>query len=141
MANETAVSVATDALEAFNSADWSRFEQRIAPDVVYEETGTGRRVAGRDAYVDLCKGWKQAFPDVSGTIHRSVESGTTAVQEITWVGTHDGVLETAAGAVPATGRKVEVQATWWLTIEGGQAKEVHHHLDVLSLLQQVGAMG
>jgi len=31
-------------LEAFNAADWQRFAAAMAPDVVYEETGTQRRV-------------------------------------------------------------------------------------------------
>jgi hypothetical protein len=52
-------------LDAFNAADWQRFAADLAPDVVYEETGTQRHVDGVDAYVQLCQGWKQAFPDAA----------------------------------------------------------------------------
>jgi steroid delta-isomerase-like uncharacterized protein len=141
MANDIATRVATEAIEAFNSADWPRFQRLLTPDIVYHETGTGRRVSGPDAYVELCQGWKQAFPDVHGTIHRSVASGATAAQEITWTGTHEGELETPAGTVPASGAKIEVQATWWVTVTGEQITEARHHLDVFSLLQQVGVIG
>ena len=41
-------------LEAFNAADWQRFAAAMAPDVVYEETGTQRRVDDVDAYVSSC---------------------------------------------------------------------------------------
>jgi steroid delta-isomerase-like uncharacterized protein len=140
MANDSATRVATDAVEAFNSADWSRFRELLAADIVYEETGTQRRVSGRDAYVELCQGWKQAFPDARGTIHRSVASGDTSVQEITWTGTHEGELQTPAGPVPASGAKIEVRATFWATVAAEQVKEARHHLDVLTLLQQVGAL-
>jgi ketosteroid isomerase-like protein len=96
MADDSATRVATDAVEAFNSADWSRFRELLAADIVYEETGTQRRVSGRDAYVELCQGWKQAFPDARGTIHRSVASGDTSVQEITWTGTRERELSSAS---------------------------------------------
>src|SRR4029450_9293857 len=111
MADDSATRVPADAVEAFNAADWSRFRELLAADIVYEETGTQRRVSGRDAYVELCQGWKQAFPDARGTIHRSVASGDTVVQEVTWTGTHEGDLETPAGAVPPSGAKIDVQAT------------------------------
>jgi len=140
MANDIATRVATGTIESFNSADWSGFRDLLAADVVYEETGTRRRVSGPDAYVELCQGWKQAFPDVRGTIHRSVASGDTVVQEITWTGTHEGELQTPAGAVPASGAKIEVQATLWATVTGEQLHEARHHLDVFSLLQQIGVI-
>jgi steroid delta-isomerase-like uncharacterized protein len=140
MTNDIATRVATDAVEAFNSADWSRFQGLLAVDIVYEETGTRRRVSGPDAYVELSKGWKQAFPDARGTIHRSVASGDTVVQEITWTGTHEGELQTPAGTVPASGAKIEVQATFWATVKGEQLKDARHHLDVFSLLQQIGVI-
>jgi steroid delta-isomerase-like uncharacterized protein len=140
MANDIATRVATEVVEAFNSGDWSRFRSLLAADVVYEETGTRRRVSGADAYVELSQGWKQAFPDARGTIHRSVASGDTVVQEITWYGTHEGELQTPGGTVPASGAKIEVQATLWSTVTGDQLKEARHHLDVFSLLQQVGVI-
>jgi ketosteroid isomerase-like protein len=52
--------VAADLIDAFNEADWERFRAVLSPDAVYAETGTGRRVEGADAYVQLCQGWKDA---------------------------------------------------------------------------------
>ena len=138
MANDMATRVATDALEAFNSADWSRFRSLLAADIVYEETGTQRRVSGPDAYGELCQGWKQAFPDAVGTVNRSVASGDTVVQEVTWTGTHEGELQLPSGTVPGSGAKFEVQSTFWATVTNEQLREARHHLDVLSLLQQLG---
>ena len=91
---------AEDWLEAFNAGDWQRFAAGMTPDVVYEETGTQRRVDGVDAYVQLCQGWKQAFPDVRGAIRNVVASGDTVVQEIMWEGTHTGPLEGQVGRCP-----------------------------------------
>ena len=127
-------------LEAFNAADWQQFAAAMAPEVVYEETGTQRRVDDVDAYVQLCQGWKQAFPDARGEIRNVIASGNTVVQEIIWEGTQTGTLEGPGGPLPPSGRRINVPASLWITFSGDQAKEVHHHVDVLTMLGQLGAI-
>ena len=97
---------AADLTHAFNDADWDRFRNRLAPELVYNETGTGRRAEGVDAYLALCQGWKEAMPDVSGTIRKSVAADGTVAQEVLWEGTHTGPLQTPAGTIEATGNRV-----------------------------------
>jgi hypothetical protein len=62
------------------------------------------------------------------------------VPEIHWDGTHTGPLETPAGLVPASGNRLAVDASFWARYEGDSIQEIHHHLDVLVLLQQIGAL-
>ena len=131
---------AADLTRAFNDADWDRFRSGLAPDTVYNETGTGRRVEGADDYVALAKGWKEAMPDVSGTIRKSLAGDGTVAQEVLWEGTHTGPMQTPAGTIEATGNRVSALGTLWVTFEGDKAREVTHHLDVLTVLQQVGAL-
>jgi steroid delta-isomerase-like uncharacterized protein len=124
-------------IDAFNRADWEAFRGSIAPDAVYTETGTGRRVAGADAYVELCQSWKAAFPDAVGTIRSSIASGDVVAQELVWDGTHTGALQTPAGVIEGTGNRISVDAATWIRYAGDRAQEIHHYLDVLTLLQQV----
>jgi steroid delta-isomerase-like uncharacterized protein len=131
--------VAADLIDAFNRADWDRLRSHVSDDVVYAETGTGRRVEGAENYVALCEGWRRAFSDSRGTIRNELAAGTVATQELLWEGTHDGPLETPTGALPASGRHVEIQASMWYRFDGDRIVEVRHHLDVLTLLQQAGA--
>ena len=138
MAGHDCSQVAQELIEAFNAGDWDRFRATLAPAVVYQETGTGRRVEGVDAYVQLCQGWKEAFPDARGTIQAALASGDRVDQEVTWVGTHSGPLEGPGGSVPPTNKRIEVQGALWYTFAGDKAREIHHHLDVLSMLQQLG---
>jgi steroid delta-isomerase-like uncharacterized protein len=140
MAEQDVTNIATELIEAFNVGDWQRFKAVLAPDVRYHETGTQRQLQGADAYVQLCQGWKQAFPDARGTIQRTVASGETAVQEITWEGTHSGPMEGPGGMIAASGKPIAVQASVWVMCQGDTCQEIHHHLDVLSLLQQIGAI-
>ena len=126
-------------IEAFNAGDWARFGALLDPDVAYEETGTQRRVRGAAAYLQLCQGWKEAFPDGQGTIRQVVDGGETVVQELTWAGTHTGPLAGPAGTMPPSERRIAVPATIWLRFRGGKIVEVRHHLDLMTMLQQVGA--
>jgi steroid delta-isomerase-like uncharacterized protein len=127
-------------IEAFNAGDWEQFKAPLAADVMYEETGTQRRVQGADAYVQLCQGWKQAFPDARGTIRNAIGSGNTVVQELLWEGTQDGELPTPGGILPPSGRRIMVPATVWLTFQGDKVREIHHHMDLMAMLQQLGAL-
>jgi steroid delta-isomerase-like uncharacterized protein len=132
--------VAADLIEAFNDADWERLRGLIASDLVYTETGTGRRVEGADAYLALLQGWKDALPDVHCTIRGALASEDTVAQELLWEGTHEGPMQSPAGILEASGAQISVEASVWAGFEGGKVREVHHYLDVLTLLQQIGAM-
>jgi steroid delta-isomerase-like uncharacterized protein len=132
--------VAEALIAAFNAGDWAQFGAALASHVVYEETGTQRRTQTADEYLQLVQGWKQAFPDAQGSIIKVVSSGNTVVQEITWTGTHTGPLLTPSGTLSASGKSIRVQASVWYTFQGDTIHEVHHHLDVLSMLLQLDAL-
>jgi steroid delta-isomerase-like uncharacterized protein len=130
----------TDLIDAFNQADWDRLQEHLARAVRYTETGTGRQVEGVAAYLQLCQGWKEAFADATGTVTNAVAGDDIAALEIRWEGTHTGPLDTPAGTVPASGNRITVDASFWARYEGESIQEIHHHLDVLALLQQIGAL-
>ena len=135
------LSLASRALEAFNAADWETFRELSHDDVVYVESGTGRRIEGIEAYLDALREWKVALPDVHGTIRRAVADGDVAAQNIVWRGTHQGQLPTPNGPIAASGVEVVVLGSLWVTSRDGRVAEIEHHLDVLSLLAQIGALG
>jgi steroid delta-isomerase-like uncharacterized protein len=131
---------AADLITAFNEADWEKLRPLVAGNLVYTESGTGRHVEGADGYLELLKGWKETFPDVSGTVAATAVGDDTVAQRLHWEGTHTGELQTPAGPVPASGNPISVEASAWFRFEGDAIREIHHHLDVLTLLQQVGAL-
>jgi hypothetical protein len=49
-------------------------------------------------------------------------------------------VETPGGIVPASGKRISVEATAWFRFRGETICEIHHHLDVLMLLMQIGAI-
>jgi steroid delta-isomerase-like uncharacterized protein len=141
MAVEEATRVAEQDVEAFNRGDWGLTRRLYAPDAVYDERATGRRIEGVEEMISALQAWKEAFPDARGTITNAFSSGDQAVQEITWEGTQSGELETPQGAIPASNRRVTVYAVQVHTIEDGRIAENRHYFDMLGLLQQIGAAG
>ena len=135
-----AAALANEFIEAFNDADWGRFAATCSADVVYEEKGSNRTIRGSDAVLETAKGWRAAFPDIRGKISCSTAVGSTAALEITWVGTHNGPLELPSGKLPATGKRVEVEAVQVFVVEGGKVIRMRHYLDFLTMLTQLGVI-
>ena len=52
------IGIAETTITAFNTSDWAQFRAALAPDVIYQETGTGRRAESADAYLQLVQAWK-----------------------------------------------------------------------------------
>jgi steroid delta-isomerase-like uncharacterized protein len=132
--------IAESTITAFNTSDWAQFRAALAPDVIYQETGTGNRAESADAYVQSVQAWKQAFPDAIGTIRNVVANGNMVVQELEWTGTQTGDMATPGGILPASGKQIAVLASLWLTFQGDTIQEVHHHMDILTMLVQLGAI-
>ena len=131
--------VASEFVSAINDADWDRVRTLIAPDLSYAENGTGRRADSADAYLEIAKGSKAVFPDWTGTIEATATNDDTVVQRIVWEGTHTGVLDTPAGPLQPSGNRVRVVSSAWSRFEGDTIREIHFHIDALSLLEQMTA--
>jgi steroid delta-isomerase-like uncharacterized protein len=136
-----AIALAKEGVDAFNKADWAKTRSMTTADVVYNELATGRRVVGADDFVELSKGWRTAFPDAKGTVTVALESGDTAVLEITWTGTQTGELLTPTGdKIPPTGKKVSIPAVQIVRTSGGKIAETKHYFDLMTMMAQLGVI-
>jgi steroid delta-isomerase-like uncharacterized protein len=139
MSNPSQVAIADRVIAAFNQGDWRELTEIFATDIAYTETGTNREVHGAEPYMQLLQGWRQVFPDCTGTIQATVAEGNTVVHEVQWSGTQAAPLPTPGGPLPNLGRRMLVSGSLWYTVEGGRVTAIRHHLDVMSMLQQLGA--
>ena len=140
MADNDPIQVAQDTVTAFNDNDWSKYEQLFTSDCLYDEVGTSRRLQGLDAIIPALKGWKEAMPDVKGTVTNAVSTGDTVTLEVTWKGTHTGPLQGPSGTVAATGKQQTTRSGWVLDFEGGKVKTSRHYFDMLAFMQQLGVL-
>jgi steroid delta-isomerase-like uncharacterized protein len=125
----------------YNDRNWEAAKARMSPDFDYDEVSTNRKVKGPDQVIPIWQGWAAAFPDSKGTIHRELTSGNTVVLEVSWVGTHNGPLQTPNGTIPATGRRIDVRACMIVEVADDKAKAQRHYFDMMTLMQQLGVTG
>jgi len=136
----TVEELARTSLERFNTADWEGMRSEIGPDFVYDEAGTGRRITDADGLIAALQQWKAGLPDAAGTLERMIVDGDTVAMEVVWRATHTGTLATPGGELPPTGRTIEVWATIWQVWHDGRMASERHHIDLLSMLAQLGAI-
>ena len=137
--NQGAEKVARGIVDAHSASDWAGVKKSLAPDSVYEEYGTQRRIEGSDAIVAALQAWKTAFPDVKGTVNKALADEHTVALEVAWRGTHTGPLETPNGSVPASGKAFTLLTAWTIDVQNDQIQNSRHYFDILTLLQQIGA--
>ena len=138
---QSAEDVARESVECYNAGDFDRLRSLLADDFYEEELATQRRLEGADARVDAAQHWKQAFPDEHGTITGAYPSGDTVAIEITWEGTQSGPLPTPDGReLPPSNKRFTVKSVEVLEVEDGKIKVLRHYFDLMTILQQIGAM-
>jgi steroid delta-isomerase-like uncharacterized protein len=133
------IDVARETIECFNTGDWERLRALHTPDCVEDELSTERRLEGFDAMLEAAQGWKRAFPDGHGTVMRAYSDGPAAVLEIVWEGTNAGPMQTPTGdELPATGKRVRVQACQVFELQDGRVKSTRHYFNLLTIMSQLG---
>ena len=138
MTEQNRIQIARNVIDAFNANDWEQTKQLLA-DSVYKELGTQRQLTGADQIIPAVQGWKQAMPDIKGTVTTAFASGNQVTLEVTWAGTHTGPLVGATGTIPASGKHQVTFGAWIFDFDGDKIKESRHYFDMLTFLQQIGA--
>jgi steroid delta-isomerase-like uncharacterized protein len=139
--SEDLIQAAREEIEAFNAGDWDRMAAGVTDDVVHEEPGTGRRVQGKDALLELNRGWKAAYPDAIGTVTDAFACGDRVAFQITWEGTQSGALPLPGGGqIPPTGKRVTVRSCQVFRLTDGKIAESVNYFDLLGMMEQLGAI-
>jgi predicted ester cyclase len=150
MASATAsTALADDSVEAANkqlfhywfSEVWNKGNYDVAYDVIDESFsvhGAGGQPVrqGPEGVVSLVKTWRNAFPDGQMTIDDLIAEDDLVIARLTWRGTHQGDFY---GIAP-TGKEVTVTSIGLDRIVGGKIVEGWGELDMLGMMQQMGAM-
>ncbi len=138
MADQDIINLVREQIDAQGAGDDNRLGATVTDDYVYNEFGTQRLVQGRQAWVEIWQGWRQAFPDVKGTVQNIFVSGNQAVAETTWDGTLQGDFVGPGGTISANGKRMqELRVAFVYTAEGAKLKEVNVYFDIAALIQQI----
>jgi len=49
-------------------------------------------------------------------------------------------MATPGGVISASGKRISVPASVWYIFQGDKIQEVHHHIDIMTMMAQLGAM-
>jgi predicted ester cyclase len=123
--------------ETFNAHDIDGFTDVLADNVAYHAPG-GMGGEGKTACAQFFADWFGAFPDAHVDVHALHLAGDVAVEEGAFTGTHNGVLQTPAGDIPPTGRRVTVDYIQVLRFHNGKHASFNLMYDRLLLLEQLG---
>jgi ketosteroid isomerase-like protein len=123
--------------DTFNAHDLDGFAKVLTDDVVFQAPG-GMRGEGKPACVEFFGSWLSAFPDFHVEVHDAHFIDDIAVEEGTYSGTHNGILQTPAGDIPPTGRAVTGEYIQVLRFRDGKHVSFNLSFDRLQMLEQLG---
>jgi predicted ester cyclase len=125
-------------IRAFNAHDENALRGLNDPNGTFEAPG-GVHLKGREA-TGYTMEWLKAIPDARVSVRNELISGPWVVQEVTFEGTHRAPLEGPLGTIPATGKKLVVNAVIIARYENDLAIESRVLFDQVDVLTQLGAM-
>ena len=135
MSTETNKAIVTSFIErVYNQGDINFINEIVSPDFVRH--GIGGTMHGPQIIKDRVTATRSAFPDFHITIEDQIAEGDKVVTRQTHNGTHQGEFM----GVPPTGEKMETTETSILRIADGKIQETWVSVDMLTLLQQIGAV-
>ena len=123
-------------LEFINTASPTLADELVSPDAVFHVPGQPEPMSGPQGYLTIIAMMRSGFPDIQWTLEQMVAEGDTVAARFIMRGTHQGSFF----GTPATGRKIEVPALNFYRWVDGQIIEEFGQPDMMSLLQQIGAL-
>ncbi len=120
--------------EFWSEGNMSAADELMAPDAeIHMPTG---EVVDIDGLKSFAATFRESFPDWHSTFEDLIAEGDRVAERWTGRGTHRGELQ----GIPPTHKRVEVPGTVFYRIVGGKIVEFRGQLDMMSLMQQLGAI-
>ena len=121
--------------EELNKGNLALIDELFAADCVIH-LGGGAELRGPEEFRQLITTFAPAFPDFVSTIEDLIAEGDKVVCRFTRTGTHKGEWL----GIAATGKHITWTAIEISRIVGGKVVEAWGEIDMLSVMQQLGAI-
>jgi steroid delta-isomerase-like uncharacterized protein len=123
--------------EVYNKGDMELVDELFSPDFVGRDPDDpSLERHGPEGVKRVVEAFRNAFPDLEGTLEDQTAEDDKVVNRYTGRGTHRGEF---LGVAP-TGREVELSGVTIFRLSGGKIVEGWDFYDGLGLLRQLGAM-
>jgi steroid delta-isomerase-like uncharacterized protein len=122
--------------EGWSGGNYDLAHEIIAPVMTVHGAGGQAVGMGPDGLIDLIRTWRTAFPDGKMTVDDLIVDGDLVGIRNTWHGTHTADFY----GIPASGKAVHVTSIGIDRVKDGQVVEGWGELDMIGMMQQLGAM-
>jgi steroid delta-isomerase-like uncharacterized protein len=122
--------------DILGSGNLDAVDELAAEDIVDHEEGFPGQPSGREGVKFFVNAMREAFPDIKAKIGETLEQGDLAAGSATLTGTHKGEFM----GVPPSDKSFEIESVDIIRVENGKVAEHWGVTDVMSLMQQIGAI-
>ena len=121
--------------EVLNQGNIETMKELCTPDFVDHNPDPGQG-PGLEGVMASFRQMREAFPDMSVTVHDMIQEGDKVVARVTMAATHQGEFN----GIPATGKPISISLIDVVRFDGSRAAERWGQYDALGFLQQLGAL-
>ena len=123
-------------IEAYNERDLEAEAAVLAPDFVAHVPAVPGPLEGLEAWRQFTGSFSEAFPDIRLTVQDIMAEGDMVAARVAFRGTHRGEFQ----GIPPTGKEVSFTSIEVNRVRDGKVEEHWVELDLLGLMQQLGAI-
>jgi steroid delta-isomerase-like uncharacterized protein len=123
-------------VEFINTANEVLAEELVDANAIFHAPVSPDPFIGPQGYMKILGMMRSGFPDIQWTLEEMVAENDTVAARFIMRGTHQATFF----GVPASGKKVQVQAVNFYRFSNGKIVEERGQPDLLALLQQIGAV-
>ncbi len=122
--------------ELWNKKNYNIAYELVHPDFTAHGAGGQDIKQGPEGVIGMVKAWHAAMPDGHMTMDDIITEGDLSTIRMTWTATHTGKF----GDIPASGNRITVTSIGIDRVINGKITEGWGELNMLGMLQQMGAI-
>ncbi|MFM0094189.1 ester cyclase [Paraburkholderia nemoris] len=123
-------------VEFINTANEVLAEELVDANAIFHAPVSPDPFIGPQGYMKILGMMRSGFPDIQWTLEEMIAENDTVAARFIMRGTHQATFF----GVPASGKKIQVQAVNFYRFSNGKIVEERGQPDLLALLQQIGAV-
>jgi steroid delta-isomerase-like uncharacterized protein len=123
-------------VEFINTANEVLAEELVDANAIFHAPVSPDPFIGPHGYLEILGMMRSGFPDIQWTLEEMSAENDTVAARFIMRGTHQATFF----GVPASGKKIQVQAVNFYRFSNGKIVEERGQPDLLALLQQIGAI-
>jgi len=123
---------------SFNDRNFDKNVSICEENIVLNNLAFGTTFKGHAGVREWLSNWSTALPDARVEIVSIIASENGVATEFIGRGTHKGPLMGPQGAIPATGKKIEVRFCETFQVKNGKFADHRIYFDGATMLRQLG---